>query len=406
MITYGQIFPLGDRGPLARAARRATPDRSRWPSSPSAASAPSPPGTTGERRLAARPRHRRGGRRARRRPRGPAGAAPVGHLPGAGHRRLRAWPSTGGSSTCPTSTSARSTSASSSSARPTVPPMKLFGYEFDTPGVPAHARRRCCSRSSPLLVGGAPLQRLRPPARRHARQRGGLRHLRPQPAVAPPRRVHAVGRHRRARRGALRHAARRGLARAVQPGDRAPALRARGRRRRRAGRRRARSPGSASTACSRSPPRSARSIAKINTVTPGLTGIGLGRNPSGVVPLMSERRRAGAQRPARARRDGRGDGRRLRAPPARRVRQLAVRDPAVRRAWWRATTSRSTACRPAPWPTGARPRRRPIDLEWVGITSPWTPDRLGRGRRRRSTSTALRPPTLDGAPGRPPSARA
>ena len=36
------------------------------------------------------------------------GAAALGHLPGAGHRGLRAWPSTGGSSTCPTSTSARS----------------------------------------------------------------------------------------------------------------------------------------------------------------------------------------------------------------------------------------------------------------------------------------------------------
>ena len=31
-----------------------------------------------------------------------------------------------------------------------------------------------------------------------------------------------------------------------------------------------------------------RPSTKINTVTPGLTGIGLGRNPSGVVPLMSE----------------------------------------------------------------------------------------------------------------------
>ena len=41
-------------------------------------------------------------------------------------------------------------------------------------------------------------------------------------------------------------------------------------------------------------------IEKINTVTPGLTGIGLGRNPSGVVPLMSEGRGAGAQGPARA----------------------------------------------------------------------------------------------------------
>ena len=43
-----------------------------------------------------------------------------------------AWPSTAGSSTCPTSTSDRSTSASSSSARSTSPPMKLFGYTFDS----------------------------------------------------------------------------------------------------------------------------------------------------------------------------------------------------------------------------------------------------------------------------------
>ncbi len=46
-------------------------------------------------------------------------------------------------------------------------------------------------------------------------------------------------------------------------------------------------------------------IDKINTVTPGLIGIGLGRNPSGVVPLMSEGVAPAPQRPAGARRDDR-----------------------------------------------------------------------------------------------------
>ena len=282
------------RSPTARSSRSASwpcrscrssgsPGRSRWRSSASPASARS-----------AMAHHGVGRQPARRRPRASSSPPPSARWSRSRCCGCRAstwrwppppsrWPSTGGSSTCPTSTSARSTSASSSSARPRSPPLKLFGYTFDTPLVAAHARRGRVRRSWPCSSVAIRWT--------HASAGGSLAMRDSEAACATfglnlvgtrLGGVHALGRHRRARWRALRHAARR---RSRPSGSTSsPACRS-------SCSWWSAAPGS-SVARSfagdrplRPPARSRRAlgptIAKINTVTPGLTGIGLGRNPSG-----------------------------------------------------------------------------------------------------------------------------
>ena len=116
-------------------------------------------------------------------------------------------------------------------------------------------------------------------------------------------------------------------------------------------------------------------FAKVNTVTPGLTGIGLGRNPSGVVPLMS----AGVA-------TLRGDGLALGGMVAAMAGAYALRLADVIANWpfvlllvasfLVAGVAAGVRARPDADDAPAEPSVD--DLEWVGVTVPWTPRHLSR----------------------------
>ena len=172
-----------------------------------------------------------------------------------------------------------------------VDPLELFGYDVRQPRVAAHARRRSPSSLVAMLVVRDPPQRLRPAAARDARQRGGLRHPRAEPARHPARRC---SRCRPASPGsAARSTACSSASISPERFDLVtglPIFMLVGGRRGRARRRRALRRRSPSTGSSRSRRPSARRVEKLDTVSPGLTGIGLGRNPSGAVPARCARR--------------------------------------------------------------------------------------------------------------------
>ncbi|HEX7132219.1 MAG TPA: ABC transporter permease, partial [Iamia sp.] len=116
-------------------------------------------------------------------------------------------------------------------------------------------------------------------------------------------------------------------------------------------------------------------VAKINTVTPGLTGIGLGRNPSGVLPMIQDR-----LRPLRA------DAVALGAMVGAMALAYALRLADVIANWpfvllvlgafvvasegakWRARSAEP------PPPRG----EEADDLDWVGVTVPWSAAHLAR----------------------------
>ena len=141
-------------------------------------------------------------------------------------------------------------------------------------------------------------------------------------------------------------------------------------------------------------------FAKINTVTPGLTGIGLGRNPSGAVPLMS----AGV-------RTLRQDRLALGAMVAAMAGAYALRLAEVVENWpfvlllavaflaagilagWRARGAGSPA---APEPSADT-------LEWIGVTQPWTTAHLS-GIDDALALDGTAPPCLASAPTGGPSA--
>lgn len=120
-------------------------------------------------------------------------------------------------------------------------------------------------------------------------------------------------------------------------------------------------------------------VAKINSVSPGVVGVGLGRNPSGVVPLMSE----GVTALRRDRVVLAGAGGAF-------VIVYALRLVGVYRNWpfavglvaifLAANALAGYRARPAtPSATGgAAAVDRSDDLEWAGITSAWTPEQLAR----------------------------
>jgi branched-chain amino acid transport system permease protein len=113
-------------------------------------------------------------------------------------------------------------------------------------------------------------------------------------------------------------------------------------------------------------------VAKINTVTPGLTGVGLGRNPSGVVPLMQEgvapiRR----DRPVLIGAIGA-------AVVVYVLRRLDVYGnwPFVILLFLCLAVGNEVARRRLIKKDPAAVPDKPPELEWVGITTPWTPERL------------------------------
>jgi branched-chain amino acid transport system permease protein len=115
-------------------------------------------------------------------------------------------------------------------------------------------------------------------------------------------------------------------------------------------------------------------VEKINTVTPGLTGIGLGRNPSGVVPLMSE-----GVAPVRKDRPV------LIGMIGAMVVVYVLRRLDVYANWpfaillfaclmvGNAVAKHRVVTRGGP---DAEVTEKPIELEWVGITVPWTRERI------------------------------
>ncbi|HEX2577679.1 MAG TPA: ABC transporter permease [Aquihabitans sp.] len=112
-------------------------------------------------------------------------------------------------------------------------------------------------------------------------------------------------------------------------------------------------------------------VAKINAVSPGLTGIGLGRNPSGVIPLMRE-----GVRPLRE------DRLVLGAMLAAMAAIYAARLADVYGNWpfvllllvafLGASAAANLRARPPADQRAADRRTRADDLDWVGITTPWT----------------------------------
>ena len=131
-------------------------------------------------------------------------------------------------------------------------------------------------------------------------------------------------------------------------------------------------------------------FANIETLTPGVAGIGLGKQPSGAAPQFS----AGfaplrddtpvliamlvAMAVVWVPAPGRGDH------------QLADGRCCSAWPWWRRSwpcaSGPAPACSPPPRPTPpARPRRgsgvAEVPLEWVGVTVPWTEAAPGRDRR-------------------------
>lgn len=113
-------------------------------------------------------------------------------------------------------------------------------------------------------------------------------------------------------------------------------------------------------------------VAKINTVTPGLTGIGLGRNPSGVLPLVQ--RSVGPLRRDRLV---------LGAMGAAMALVYALRLADVYENWpfvlllAAAYVVANGAAQLRARDTG--PRAAEVDdLDWVGVTAPWTPAHLAR----------------------------
>jgi branched-chain amino acid transport system permease protein len=114
-------------------------------------------------------------------------------------------------------------------------------------------------------------------------------------------------------------------------------------------------------------------FAKLNTVTPGLTGAGLGRNPSGVVPLMSE-----GVAPIRRHRPVL-IGTIVAAVVVYVLRRLDVYSnwPFAILLFVCLAVGNEIARRrlvAKEGPTVAV--EKPPELEWVGVTTPWTPDRL------------------------------
>lgn len=109
-------------------------------------------------------------------------------------------------------------------------------------------------------------------------------------------------------------------------------------------------------------------FAKINTVTPGLTGIGLGRNPSGVVPLMS-------RGVATLRNDTvalLAMGAAMAVAYALRLADVIANWPfvlLVAAAFVLAGVAAGVRARPA---ASASAEPTVDDLEWVGVTVPWT----------------------------------
>jgi branched-chain amino acid transport system permease protein len=117
-------------------------------------------------------------------------------------------------------------------------------------------------------------------------------------------------------------------------------------------------------------------VTKINTITPGATGIGLGRNPSGVVPLMS------------------ADVRPIRHDPlvfvamvAAMAGAYALRMAEVIENWpfvllvVVAVVAASSVAKVRARPSGdeaADAPPSPDALEWVGVTEPWTTEHLSR----------------------------
>ena len=116
-------------------------------------------------------------------------------------------------------------------------------------------------------------------------------------------------------------------------------------------------------------------VEKINTITPGATGIGLGRNPSGVVPLMSSRLRPIREDPLV-----------LAGMVAAMAGAYALRMAEVIENWpfvvllaaavvAAGAVARARA-RPDAGVAAAPPG--PDALEWVGVTEPWTAAHLSR----------------------------
>jgi branched-chain amino acid transport system permease protein len=118
-------------------------------------------------------------------------------------------------------------------------------------------------------------------------------------------------------------------------------------------------------------------VTKINTITPGATGIGLGRNPSGVVPLMSE---GGV---ARIRRDPLvfvGMVAAMAGAYALRLAEVIENWPFVlllAAAFFAASSVAGARAKPTAEESAATPPS-PDALEWVGVTEPWTAAHLSR----------------------------
>ena len=114
-------------------------------------------------------------------------------------------------------------------------------------------------------------------------------------------------------------------------------------------------------------------VAKLNTVTPGLTGVGLGRNPGGVVPLMREGFAA-------LRRDAvvliGTIGAAVIVYILRRLDVYANWPFAILLFACFAAGNVVAMRRLAAKEGTADDVERPAELEWVGVTTPWTPDRL------------------------------
>lgn len=117
-------------------------------------------------------------------------------------------------------------------------------------------------------------------------------------------------------------------------------------------------------------------MAKLNTVTPGLTGIGLGRNPSGVLPIMQR-----SVFPLRH------DDVVLGATGALMAVAYGLRLADVLTNWGfvLALVAIYIGANVAAW-ARARPRTDGAavapasvnDLDWVGVTAPWTAGHLAR----------------------------
>jgi branched-chain amino acid transport system permease protein len=113
-------------------------------------------------------------------------------------------------------------------------------------------------------------------------------------------------------------------------------------------------------------------VEKINTVTPGLTGIGLGRNPSGVVPLMSE----GVAPIRRDRPVLIGMIASMVGVYVLRRLDVYANWPFVLLLFACLIVANEVAKYRLRAKAGAEAGDEVIELEWVGITTPWTQERV------------------------------